>query len=82
VVSRNVDYLITVGDLAKLIARGAKEAGMQPGSISRYADNQEAIKKLVDILVPGDVVLVKGSRGMRMEEIVEGLIKNLEPGIN
>jgi UDP-N-acetylmuramoyl-tripeptide--D-alanyl-D-alanine ligase len=82
VVSRNVDYLITVGDLAKLIARGAKEAGMQPGSISRYADNQEAIKKLVDILVPGDVVLVKGSRGMRMEEIVEGLIKNLELGIN
>lgn len=74
-VSRGVQYLVTVGDLAKDIARGAEEAGMPKDSISCCANNRAALAVLREVLQLGDVVLVKGSRGMHMEEIVEGLIE-------
>lgn len=67
-------YLITVGDLAALIARGAQQAGMNLEKIRSCQNNQEALCYLREILREGDVVLVKGSRGMRMEEIVAGLL--------
>lgn len=77
-VSCGVEYLFTVGDLAgEYIAGGAEQSGMPRGSIYRCSSNREALNKLINVLIPGDVVLVKGSRGMRMEEIVQGLIQNL-----
>lgn len=69
-----IDYLVTVGDLAVNIAEGAAQKGMSANRILRCNDNQEAIGVLVKLLQPGDVVLVKGSRGMKMEQIVKSLI--------
>lgn len=66
-------YLITVGELARLIAEGACKAGMSEQSIRTCRNNQEALAHLKEIMQPGDVVLVKGSRGVKMEEIVAGL---------
>ncbi|HBX22711.1 MAG TPA: UDP-N-acetylmuramoyl-tripeptide--D-alanyl-D-alanine ligase [Desulfotomaculum sp.] len=68
-----VTLLITVGELAGEIAAGARQSDV--GEIVVCRDNIEALAELQNRLMPGDVVLVKGSRGMRMEEIVRGLLK-------
>lgn len=66
-------YLITVGELAKHIAKGAIRAGLSEGSTRSFQSNQEALSHLKKIINPGDVVLIKGSRGVKMEEIITGL---------
>lgn len=68
-----VDILAAVGEQAKYMAIGAEEAGMPSKQIFHFKSPGEAARKLADILEPGDVVLVKGSRGMRMEEFVTAL---------
>ena len=67
------DHLVTVGELGALIARAAREAGMPPSSVEHAADNASAAAVIAARLRPGDFVLVKGSRGMRMDEIVRAL---------
>jgi len=74
VVRFGCDCLLTVGTLAKNIALGAFEAGMKSENVIVCENNQEAIKKLEEILLPNDAVLIKGSRGMKMEEIVTELM--------
>ncbi|MNW70266.1 putative bifunctional UDP-N-acetylmuramoylalanyl-D-glutamate--2,6-diaminopimelate ligase/UDP-N-acetylmuramoyl-tripeptide:D-alanyl-D-alanine ligase [compost metagenome] len=46
---------------------------MDADHIFAYHDKSELIRKLVSILNPKDVVLVKGSRGMKLEEVVEAI---------
>lgn len=67
------DILITIGDTATYMARGAAAAGMDENKIFSFPSNQEAMERLLDILIPGDIVLVKGSRGMKMEAVVDFL---------
>jgi UDP-N-acetylmuramoyl-tripeptide--D-alanyl-D-alanine ligase len=67
------DVLITVGPLAAHIAAGAVEAGMDPDSIHSYLDSQAAAGEIGNLLGDGDLVLVKGSRGMKAETIVNRL---------
>ena len=74
-VGLGVDYLVTVGDLATGIAEGAAGAGLPGERIFRCPDNAMAVEAVDGLLLDGDVVLVKGSRGMRMEEIVQYLLK-------
>ena len=69
-----VDVLIAVGDLAGHIAEGAIEAGVPNSSVRRFEDSSTAAQGLRDELGEGDVVLVKGSRAMKMEKVVEGLL--------
>lgn len=65
-----VDRLIAVGELAKDIANGALAAGMAQENVFWTTTNQEATNILRQVLDEESVVLVKGSRGMKMEEIV------------
>ncbi len=65
-----VSELIAVGSLRKIIAHGAEICGLPTDRIHTVADSPAAVKVLLDILQPKDVVLVKGSRGMKMEAIV------------
>ena len=65
--------LITVGERAKLIAFAASEAGMARKNIREFDNSEQAVEFLTQHLTPQDVVLVKGSRGMQMELIVNGL---------
>lgn len=76
------DYLVAVGELAAHYISGALEAGMPAGRTAHFASRGEAASFLKELLRPGDVVLVKGSRGMRMEEIVEEVGKHLQVGNN
>ncbi len=68
-------YLITVGELGKFIAQGAREAGIDGEKIFSFTNTSEAVDFLNDNLPAGAWVLVKGSRGMKMERVVEGLLK-------
>lgn len=69
-----IDLLVAVGELAKLIARGAIDAGMSISAVSEFEDSAQAAKEISSKLHERDVVLVKGSRAMKMERIVEGLL--------
>lgn len=65
-----VDGLIVVGELGRIIGEAALEAGMTSDDVFFAEDNAQATEHLRAILQPDDTVLVKGSRGLRMEEIV------------
>ncbi|QEK11949.1 UDP-N-acetylmuramoyl-tripeptide--D-alanyl-D-alanine ligase [Crassaminicella thermophila] len=71
VAKQSVELLITIGEKAKNIAKGAIENGFDKKNIFLCKNNKEAINILKDLLQRKDAVLIKGSRGMRMEEIVE-----------
>jgi len=68
-----VDILVTVGQLAEIIAKAAADAGFQKEYIYSFADSAGAVKFLKQFLTEDDMVLVKGSRGMRMDKIVASL---------
>lgn len=67
-----VDLLVTVGADARWIADGARSVRADFPCHS-FADNASAAAFLKEALRPGDIVLVKGSRGMHTDEIVEAL---------
>lgn len=61
--------LIAVGERGGLIAEGMVEAGFDAGRVVRCADNEAAAAALAGLVEPGDAVLLKGSRAMRLEEV-------------
>lgn len=66
------DYLFTYGPLAKHIAAEAAKK-MPRDRIRAYLDKDLMIRELMKLVSSGDVVLVKASRGMKLEEVVEAL---------
>lgn len=80
-----VDFLFTVGARAKFIAEEATGRGIEKNArvLSRaqvlsFDNAQEAGRSLEPLLRSGDLVLVKGSQGMRMEKAVEEIMANPE----
>ncbi len=72
--ARGVDLLVAVGDLARGIAEGALAAGLASDRVFCCPDCSAAAQLLKELLREGDVVLVKGSRGVKMEQIVGSLM--------
>ena len=68
-----VDWLITVGERARIIADEAREAGLDERSVESFANNAAAVDRLQRGLQRGDFVLVKGSHGMQMDEVVNAI---------
>ncbi len=68
-----VDKLITVGELARIIGEEAMACGMSPDDVTIVLTNEDAVLSLDELIQEGDIVLVKGSRGMHMEDIVQAL---------
>jgi UDP-N-acetylmuramoyl-tripeptide--D-alanyl-D-alanine ligase len=66
-------FLVTVGGGAAGIAVGAREAGMDPAAVAEVPDRNAATALLRAHLRPGDVVLVKASRGVELELLVDEL---------
>jgi len=70
------DILVTVGPLGRSIGRGAVSAGMDPECIFSFPDADRASEHIKEIVKRGDLVLVKGSRGMQTEKIAARLKGN------
>lgn len=71
-----IELVIGVRGLAANLVDGAREAGMAMTEFA--ADSDAAGQRLSEIVRPGDVVLVKGSRGVRTEKVVEKLFEKFE----
>lgn len=68
-----VDELVCVGQRARMIAAAARQAGLASSKVVVLDETQQVVDYLQPRLQPEDVVLVKGSRGMRMDRIVAAL---------
>jgi len=66
-----LDLLVAVGRFSAFLLKAAREAGMSSEASRSFQTPEEARSFLWDWVRPGDVVLVKGSRGMRMERVLE-----------
>ena len=75
IVELGMDGFFGYGPGMEMATARAKELGLE--KIGHFESKGDLFEALHHSLEEGDVVLVKGSRGMRMEEIVEGLKKRL-----
>ena len=69
-----VDMLLTVGIRGKLIAEAAIKEGMSEKSVFQFTDIYEASEFLEAKIQKGDLILVKGSQGVRLEKVVKELM--------
>jgi UDP-N-acetylmuramoyl-tripeptide--D-alanyl-D-alanine ligase len=67
------DQLITVGERAHWIAEEARASGMSDEAVVEFEDGNQVTEYLRDRIGKGDVVLVKGSRGMQLDRVVAAL---------
>ncbi len=67
------NLLVSVGQLGRIIAEEALQVGMQPDRVHVTKDADEAAVLLENIIRPGDIVLVKGSRGIELDRVVTAL---------
>jgi len=76
----SIDLLITVGRGGKIIARSSKEEGMEEERVFSFEKNEKLnlAKKLLSLIKSGDFILLKGSREMKMEEILDFLQKEYQ----
>ncbi len=70
-----IDILACVGQNAAFIGKEAIEQGMSNGQVRHFDRKKDAIEYLKASIRPGDTILVKGSRGMGMEEIISGMLE-------
>jgi UDP-N-acetylmuramoyl-tripeptide--D-alanyl-D-alanine ligase len=68
-----IDFLFALGELSPLVAEGAAAFGMEASRIRADREHQALSRAVRAVLCAGDWVLVKGSRAMKMEGVVEAL---------
>jgi UDP-N-acetylmuramoyl-tripeptide--D-alanyl-D-alanine ligase len=73
-----IDFLIAVGERARDFIKGAKDAGCGDEHLFYFDKAEEAGHFLQNRIKEGDVLLIKGSQGMRMEKIVKELMAEPE----
>ncbi len=78
VVAEKIDYLIAVGERARDILRGAESAGMSKDKLFYFNYSTEVGKFIQDRIKAGDLLLLKGSQGVRMELVVKELMAEPE----
>jgi UDP-N-acetylmuramoyl-tripeptide--D-alanyl-D-alanine ligase len=74
-----IDWIIGVAGDAAQIIEGAVAAGLPRAQTKFFPSSEEASNFLVEFLESGDVLLVKGSRGVKMERIVDALLTRYAP---
>jgi UDP-N-acetylmuramoyl-tripeptide--D-alanyl-D-alanine ligase len=77
--TRAIDWLIAVQGNAREFIEGAVAAGHARSRTKFFASSEEAAKFVAELAAPGDLLLVKGSRGVKMERIVEALLARKGP---
>ncbi|WP_285769483.1 UDP-N-acetylmuramoyl-tripeptide--D-alanyl-D-alanine ligase [Peribacillus sp. SI8-4] len=72
--SERIDKIFTYGPLAEFIAQGASKA-FSSERVQAFHDKQKLIAELKSTTQANDIILVKASRGMKLEEVVQALQK-------
>ncbi len=76
IAAADIDLLIGIRGLAADIVDGARDAGLS--GVEFAEDSDAAGERLAEIIRQGDVVLVKGSRGVRTEKVIERLLEKFK----
>ena len=76
--SRVADILLAVGEKSIFMADEAKKNGLANENVWYFASSEEAGRELQNLIREGDIILVKGSQGIRMEKIVKELMAEPE----
>ncbi|MEI7452103.1 MAG: Mur ligase family protein [Candidatus Falkowbacteria bacterium] len=76
------EILFLVGEKAMLIGAGAIDKDYDKNKIVYLSDSQQAAKEIPGKILPGDIILVKGSQGARMERVVKSLMANPDEAEN
>lgn len=78
VVQNGWNILVTIGRLGRRMAAAALAVGMRPDRVFSFMTSDEAADKIFSLLDEGDLILVKGSRGIQTEKIVEKIKETLK----
>ncbi|MBQ5321778.1 MAG: UDP-N-acetylmuramoyl-tripeptide--D-alanyl-D-alanine ligase [Oscillospiraceae bacterium] len=70
--AENADIVFTFGPLSKITAKSAEE---QKVPSFHFEDKKALVSLLLETIKKGDAILFKGSRGMKLEEVIEGLLQ-------
>jgi UDP-N-acetylmuramoyl-tripeptide--D-alanyl-D-alanine ligase len=68
-----VDRLYIMGEMAEAVALGAISEGLSPDVVVTVQSHAEILGDLLNTMVDGDCILIKGSRGMRMDVVADGI---------
>jgi UDP-N-acetylmuramoyl-tripeptide--D-alanyl-D-alanine ligase len=71
-----IDVLVSVGIRAQSISESAVDSGMDKDSVFHYKDYKNVSELALNFLKPGNIILVKGSQGVRLEKVVAELISD------
>jgi len=71
----SVDYLVAIGSDAVEYCKGAEKAGFKSSKIKYFEDKEKVIEALKFLLRENDMVLVKASRSMKLEEVSKKLLE-------
>ena len=69
-----IDWVVGVAGDAAQIVEGAVAAGVPKAQTKFFASSEEAAQFLTEFVTAGDLMLVKGSRGVKMERVVESML--------
>jgi UDP-N-acetylmuramoyl-tripeptide--D-alanyl-D-alanine ligase len=68
-----VEHAYVIGEFANDVAKGAQAGGMSQNQITIIEDRQKAAAKILSNFKSGDILLVKGSRGMKLENVIQDM---------
>ena len=78
IAAEKADILLAYGPGSKRMLHGAITGGMTQARARAFTDKENLVQVLKQLAKPGDVLLFKGSRGMRMEQVLEKFLEDSE----
>ena len=69
----DIDIIICVGQLSRAAVKGAQEVCSSRQKVLHFDDKEQLTEKLLSLVQPGDTLWIKGSRGMKLEEVLSRL---------
>ena len=75
VAAKNADILLSYGPSSERMLYGAITGGMAQTNARAFTDKEKLTQVLLQMAKPGDTILFKGSRGMRMEQVLEKFLE-------
>lgn len=75
IAAEKADLVLAYGPNSSRVVSGALTGGMKPSMAHSFEKQEDVVEAMKRMIREGDVILVKGSRGMRMENVLDGFLK-------